>query len=125
LAFVADEFCPGFEHGEDGDDVAGVSLDGSSVEEGDDVKADGCGWVDPFAFDLVAVVDGGAGFVEVGEEGVGDDDVVDGFSEPAGVAGADEGAVDGALGSRWGSRQLVSTVLLERGRAGGVGLAGG
>jgi hypothetical protein len=107
VAFVADEFCPGFEHGEDGDDVAGVSLDGAPVEEGDDVEADGCGWVDPFAFDLVAVVNGGAGFVEVRQEGVGDDDVVDGFFEPAGVAGADEGAVDRAFGVAVGELAVV------------------
>ena len=107
LALVADQFCPGLEHGEDGDDVAGVSLDGAPVEEGDDVEADGCGWVDALAFDLVAVVDGGAWFVEVREEGVGDDDVVDGFSEPAGVAGADEGAVDGAFGFAVGELAVV------------------
>jgi hypothetical protein len=65
LAFFADEAGPGFEDGEYGDDVALVSVDGAAVEEGDDVEADG-GWgVDALAFDLVAVVDGGAWLVEM------------------------------------------------------------
>jgi hypothetical protein len=72
-----------------------VSVDGAAVEEGDDVEADGCWGVDALAFDLVAVVDGGAWFVEVGEEGVGADDVVDGVAEPAVVVPADEGAGEG------------------------------
>jgi hypothetical protein len=95
LAFFADEAGPGFEDGEDGDDVAGVSGDGALVAECYDVEADG-GWgVDPLAFDLVAVVDGGPGLVEVGEECVGDDDVVDAVAEPAVVVSADERAGKG------------------------------
>jgi hypothetical protein len=75
-----------------------VAVGGAPVEEGDDVEADG-GWgVDALAFDLVAVVDGGSWFVEVGEEGVGDDDVVDAVAEPAVVVAADEGAGEGFAG---------------------------
>jgi hypothetical protein len=90
LALFADEVGPGFEDGEDGDDVAGVCGDGAPVEEGDDVEADGCGWVYAFAFDLLAVVHSCARFVKMGQEGERGEDVVEGFGEPASVSWAYE-----------------------------------
>ena len=106
LALLSDEARPGLEDGKDGDDVAGVAGDGALVKEGDDVEADGGGGVDALAADLLAVVYRGAGLVEMGEEGVGDDDVVNGFPEPAGVAGTDEGALDRGVGVAVGEQAV-------------------
>ena len=90
MSLLTDEVGPGFEDGEDGDDVAGVCGDGAPVKEGDDVEADGRWWVNPLAFDLLAVVYSGPRLVKVGQQGVGGEDVVEGFGEPASVSWADE-----------------------------------
>ena len=86
----ADEVGPGFEDGEDGDDVAWVCGDGAPVQECNDVEADGRGRVNAFPFNLLAVVHSGPRLIKMGQQGERGEDVVKGFSEPASVAGADE-----------------------------------
>jgi hypothetical protein len=90
LSLFADEVGPGLEDGEDGDDVAGIGGYGAPVEEGDDVESDGCGRVNAFPFDLLAVVNGCARFVKMGQQGERGEDVVEGFGEPASVSWAYE-----------------------------------